>query len=94
MTESLEVVTDVVAKVTQEGVKFEIEDGALGALSQSMSRYTPNFVSQLGCPICSAAICAAVKAVKAHMTLEEAVHEPRRHIVSLTFTRGATSETS
>ena len=87
MTESLEVAV-VKTAATKEGLKLRIEDGALGELSESMSRSAPHMVSRLGCPICSAAICAVVKVFKTDMTLEEATHHARSHTVSLRFVGG------
>jgi hypothetical protein len=94
MVESLEVAADVKGTVTQEGVKFRIKDGALQGLSRYVTRSAPNVASRLGCPICSAAICAAVKVFKSDMILEEAVHQPRYHSVTLRFSGVATSGAS
>jgi len=94
MVKSLEVAADVKATVTPEGVEFRIRDGALRGLSQSVARSVPNVASRLGCPICSAVVCATVKAVKSDMILEEATHQLGSHTVTLKFARGATSETS
>jgi len=94
MVESLAVAADVKGTVTQQGVKFSIKDGALARLSRSVARSAPNVASRLGCLICSAAICATVKAVKSDMILEEAVHQPMYHTVILKFAGGAASEAS
>jgi hypothetical protein len=92
MLESLEVATDMKASITPEGVKFRIKDGDLRRLSQSVAKSAPNVASRLGCPICSAAICATVKAVKSDMILEEAAHYRGSHAVTLKFARGAANE--
>jgi hypothetical protein len=94
MLESLEVATDFKATITAEAIKFRIKDGALRGLSQSVARSAPNVASRLGCPICSAAICATIKAVKSGMILEEAAHQSGSHTVTLKFARGAANETS
>jgi len=94
MIESLEVAADVKGAVTPGGVKFRIKDDSLRGLSQSVARSAPNVASRLGCPICSAAICAAVKAMKSDMIVEEAAHQLGSHTVSLRFARGAVNETS
>jgi uncharacterized Zn finger protein (UPF0148 family) len=94
MVESLEVAADVKATLTPERVKLQIRDGALRGLAQSVARLAPNVASRLGCPICSAAICATVKAVKSDMILEEAAHQPGSHTVNLSFVRGAINETT
>jgi hypothetical protein len=94
MLESLEVATDLKATITPEGVRFRIKDGALSGLSKSVARSAPNVASRLGCPICSAAICATVKAVKSDMILEEAAHQLGIHAVTLKFARGAANEAS
>jgi len=93
MVESLEVATDVKGEVTESGVKLSIKDGALAGLSRSMARSAPNVSSRLGCPICSAAICAAVKALKRQMILEEAAHQSGYHVVTLRFFGSPTNET-
>jgi uncharacterized Zn finger protein (UPF0148 family) len=92
LLESLEVATDLKAIIAPEGVKFRIKDGALRGLSQSVAKSAPNVASRLGCPICSAAICATVKAVKSDMILEEAAHHRGSHAVTLKFARGAANE--
>jgi len=94
MVESLEVAADVKVSLTPEHVKLRIRDGALRGLAQSVARLAPNVASRLGCPICSAAICATVKAVKRDMILEEAAHQPGSHTVNLSFARDATNETT
>ena len=94
MLESLEVAADLKATITPEGAEFRIKDGALRGLSQSVARSAPSVASRLGCPICSAAICATVKAVKSDMILEEAAHQSGIHTVTLKFARGAANETS
>jgi hypothetical protein len=85
MVESLEVAADVKLSVSPERVKLKIRDGALRGFAQSAARLAPNVASRLGCPICSAAICATVKAVKRDMILEEAVHQSGSHTVNLSF---------
>ncbi len=94
IVETLEVASDFTATFTPESIKFRIKDGALHGLAQSMARSAPNVSSRLGCPICSAAICATVKAVKSDMIVEEAVHQPGFHIVTLKFAGGDRNEAS
>jgi len=94
MVESLEVAADVKGAFTQDGVSFRIRDGPLRNMSRSIARLTPNVASQLGCPICSVAICAAVKAIKRDLILEEATHQSGVHSVTLRFGGGSTDETS
>ena len=94
MVESLEVAADVKGAFTQDGVSFRIRDGPLRNMSRSIARLTPNVASQLGCPICSVAICAAVKAIKRDLILEEATHQSGTHSVTLRFNGGSTDETS
>jgi hypothetical protein len=94
MVESLEVAADLKAAVTQDGVKLRIRDGPLRNMSRSIPRVAPNVASRLGCPICSVAICAAVKALKRDMILEEATHQSGVHSVTLRFGGGSTDESS
>jgi len=94
MVESLEVAADVKGAFTQDGVSFRIRDGPLRNMSRSIARLTPNVASQLGCPICSVAICAAVKAIKRDLILEGATHQAGVHSVTLRFSGGSTDEAS
>ena len=94
MVESLEVAADVKGAFTQDGVSFRIRDGPLRNMSRSIARLVPNVASRLGCPICSVAICAAVKAIKRDLILEGATHQAGVHSVTLRFSGGSTDETS
>ena len=94
MVESLEVAANVKGTITQDGVKLRIRDGPLRNLSRSIPRLVPNVASRLGCPICSVAICAAVKAIKRDMVLEEATHQSGVHSVTLRFGGGSVDEAS
>jgi len=94
MVGSLELVDDIRGTVTKEGVYLEMRDGSLGSLSNSVATKAPNVASRLGCPICSAAICATIKATKCSMVLENAAHSRGRHSVTLRFVGGETSEAS
>jgi hypothetical protein len=94
MVESLEVAADVKGAVTQDGVKLRIRDGPLRNMSRSILKLAPNVASRLGCPICSVAICAAVKAIKKDLILEETVHQSGVHSVTLRFSGGSTDEAS
>jgi hypothetical protein len=94
MVESLEVAADVKGAFTQDGVSFRIRDGPLRNMSRSIARLAPNVASQLGCPICSVAICAAVKAIKRDLILEGATHQSGIHSVTLRFSGGSTDEAS
>jgi len=94
MVESLEVAADVKGAFTQNGVNFRIRDGPLRNMSRSIARLAPSVASRLGCPICSVAICAAVKAIKRDLILEGATHQSGVHSVTLRFSGGSTDETS
>jgi hypothetical protein len=94
MVESLEIATEVKGTITDDPAKFRIKDGVLEGMVRSITRSAPNVSSRLGCPICSAAVCGAVKAVKRDITLEEAAHESGYHSLSLRFAGGTTDETS
>jgi len=94
MVESLEVAADVKGAVTQDGVKLRIRDGPLRNMSRSILKLAPNVASRLGCPICSVAICAAVRAIKKDLILEETVHQSGVHSVTLRFGGGSADEAS
>jgi hypothetical protein len=92
MVESLEVVADLKGEFTNDGLKLRIRDGALDSFSRSVAKSTPSVASRIGCPICSAAICGTVKALKRDIILEEAAHQPGVHNVTLRFSGGQTNE--
>jgi hypothetical protein len=92
MVESLEVATDLRGELTETGLKFRLKDGTLRDLSGSTAKLAPTVSSRLGCPICSAAICASVKALKREMILEEATHQSGYHTVTLRFLGRPTHE--
>lgn len=83
LVESLELAADVKGLLTSESVKLMIKDGPLRSLSDSIVRLAPGVAQRLGCPICSCAICAAVKSLKENMILEDASHEKGYHKVHL-----------
>jgi len=85
MVESLEAVADLKGEFTNDGLKLRIRDGALDSFSRSVAKSTPSVASRIGCPMCSAAICGTVKALKRDIVLEEAAHQPGLHNVTLTF---------
>jgi hypothetical protein len=93
MVESLEIAADVRGTITEEPAKLRIKDGPLSGLARSLARSAPTVSSRLGCPICSAAICAIVKSTKHGIVLEEAQHESGYHSLSLRFGGGAPDET-
>jgi hypothetical protein len=94
MVESLEIAADVKGAFTQDGVSFRIRDGSLRSMSGSIARLVPSVASRLGCPICSVAICAAVKVIKRDLILEGATHQAGVHSVTLRFSGGSTDEAS
>jgi hypothetical protein len=93
MVDSLEVAADLKGEVAPNGVRFRIKDGVLGHMSDAVVKSAGNVSSRLGCPICSAGICAAVKVLKRELEVERAVHEAGYHNVSLTFNGGLRSAT-
>jgi hypothetical protein len=93
MVDSLEIAADVRGTITEEPAKLRIKDGPLGGLARSVARSAPTVSSRLGCPICSAAVCATVKSTKRGIVLEEAKHEAGYHSLSLRFGEGAPYET-
>ena len=93
MVESLEVAAGLKGTITDNLAKFRIEDGALASFFRSMAQSAPNVSSRLGCPICSTTICAAVKATRRDVILEEAAHGSGYHSLSFRFAGGTTDET-
>ena len=93
MVESLELAADLKGTITEDPARLRIKDGALGGFARSIVRSAPNLSSRLGCPICSAAICATVKATKRDIVLEEAAHGSGYHSLSLRLAGGTIDET-
>jgi len=93
MTESLEIAADVRGTMMEDPVKLRIKDGPLSGFARSVAKSAPTVSSCLGCPICSAAVCAVVKSTKRDIVLEEAKHESGYHSLSLRLGGGTTDET-
>ena len=93
MMESLEVAADLKGTISEDPAKLRIKDGPLSGFARSVARSAPTVSSRLGCPICSAAVCAIAKSTKRDIVLEEAQHELGYHSVSLRFEEGAPDET-
>ena len=91
--ESLEIAADLKGTVEGNPVKLKIKDGPLSGFVRSITRSAPTVSSRLGCPICSAAICAIVKSTKRDIVLEEVNHESGSHSLSLRFEGAMTDET-
>jgi hypothetical protein len=85
MVESLEIAADVKGTIDETSAKLRIKDGPLSGLASSVSRSAPTVSSRLGCPICSAVVCAIVKSTKRDIVLEQAQHESGYHTLSLKF---------
>lgn len=94
MVESLEAVADLKGAMTDSGVTFRMKDGPLAGLSRDLAKSAPKTIAKLGCPLCSALVCAAVKTLKRELILEEATHHQVYHNVTLRFASGATHEAS
>jgi hypothetical protein len=92
MVDSLEVAAELKGEVAPDGVRFRIKDGVLGRMSQSVVKSAGNVSSRLGCPICSAGICAAVKVLKREVEVDKATHEAGYHSVNLTYNGGVAVE--
>jgi len=91
LVESLEVVADVKGSFSDNRIKLRIREGSVG-LSKSIARLAPKTLARLGCPICSAAICAIVKATKRPVVVENASHEAKYHNLTLTSPGGSEHE--
>lgn len=88
MVESVEVVGDIRGSFTDMGLRLKIREGPLRGMYQSIIRSALNTAARIGCPICSAAICAVVKSEKKHARVENVAHETGYHDITLTFLRG------
>jgi len=92
MVNSLELVNDLKGMIAKHELTFVIKDGPLTDLTSSVLRSAPTLSSRLGCLICSAAICAAIKSYKCAMTVENATHKAGLHHVTLRFGQEADEE--
>lgn len=92
LVESLEIVADVKGMFANDHLKLRIREGPI-KVSKSVAKSAPKTAARLGCPICSAAICAFVKATKRHVVVDGAVHEANYHDLSLTFLGDTVDET-
>jgi hypothetical protein len=87
LVESVELVADVKGSTSDNPMKLRICDGPV-ELSKSIERSAPKTLARLGCPVCSAAICAIVKATKRPVAVENVSHEAKYHDLTLTFLGG------
>jgi hypothetical protein len=92
MVATVELVSDVRGSFTETGLKLKIREGPLEEVYRSVVRTVPTTASKLGCPICSAAICAIAMSVNSEMALESAVHDSGFHEVTLSSIRGEHDE--
>lgn len=84
LVESLEVVADVKCSFSDSQMRMRIREGDV-KIGQAIVKSAPKTAARLGCPTCSAAICATVKATKRHVAVENASHEGKAHDLTLTF---------
>jgi hypothetical protein len=87
LVESLEVVADVKCSLSDRGMRLRIREGDVN-LGRSLVKSVPKTTARLGCPTCSAAICAIVKATKRHAVVENVSHEGKDHDLTLTLVGG------
>ena len=87
LVESLEVAADIKCSYTNNQMTLRIRDGDV-KIGRTITHTLPKTTARLGCPTCSAAICAAVKATKRNVVVENVSHEGRYHDLTLTFTGG------
>jgi type II secretory pathway component PulJ len=85
MVESLEAAADLKGELTGAGVRFMMKDGMLGDFSRSVAGSAPTVLKRVGCPLCSAGICAAVKVLKRDLIVERVEHESGEHTVTLRY---------
>jgi hypothetical protein len=93
MVESLEGAADLKGELTEVGVRFMIKDGMLGDFSRSVAGSAPTVLRRLGCPLCSAGIFAAVKALKKDLIVQRVEHGSGEHAVALRYSEGSAAET-
>jgi hypothetical protein len=84
LVESLELVADVKCSFSDSQMTLRIREGDV-KIGQMVVKSAPKTAARLGCPTCSAAICATVKAAKRHVVVENASHEGKDHGLTLTF---------
>lgn len=87
LVESLEVAADVKCSYTNNQMRLRIRDGDV-KIGRTIAHTIPKTTARLGCPTCSAAICAAAKATKKNVVVENVSHEGKYHDLTLTFTGG------
>jgi hypothetical protein len=87
LVESIEVAADVKCTFLDNQTRLRIREGDV-KLGQAAAKSAPRTAARLGCPTCSAAICAIVKSAKRHVVVESVLHEARYHGVTLTFLGG------
>jgi hypothetical protein len=87
LVESLEVAADVKGAFDGNLLTLRIREGLI-APSKS-TRLVPKTSARLGCPICSAAACGVVKAMKMHVVLEAVAHDGRYHELTLKLLGGS-----
>jgi hypothetical protein len=86
LVESLEIVSDVKCSFFDSQMRLRIHEGALR--TSPLIKSLPKTAARLGCPTCSAALCAIVKATKRPVVIENASHEAKYHDLTLTFVGG------
>ena len=87
LMESLEVASDVKCSFHEREVRVRIREGDVKVSAELVKR-VPKTAARLGCPICSAAICAIVKATKRHLQVENISHDGKDHNIHLTIPGG------
>jgi hypothetical protein len=91
LAESLELVADVKCSFSDSQIRLRIREGDMN-IPSAVLKSAPKTTSRLGCPTCSAAICAIVKAMKRHTAVDNITHDRKEHDVTLTFVGGGEDE--
>jgi len=91
LVESLEVAADVKCSYTNNQMRLRIRDGDV-KIGRTITHTLPKTTARLGCPTCSAAICATAKATKRNVVVENVSHDGRFHDLTLTFTGGGAED--
>jgi hypothetical protein len=87
LVESLEVVADVKSSFSDSQMRLRVREGDV-KIGHAVAKSVPKTAARVGCPTCSAVICAIVKATKRHIVVEKVSHEGKYHDLTLAFVGG------
>ena len=84
LVESLEVAADVKISYKNNQMRLRIREGD-AKIGRTITQTLPKTTARLGCPTCSAAICATAKATKRNLVVENITHDEKYHDLTLTL---------